>query len=293
MRPLRRSLIAALSPTGVTPASAENFRGLGVLLHGKRKQKPLDGDVAIAGFLGDLLGLIDDFRQLRRDIELPRAGARDFRHLGQGLLDARQRIFRPAAGPRDQPGRQSLAIVEQHFEKMLRHQPLMAFAKSQRLRGLKETFGTVGEFFEIHRCLDDCGALPRILQNRSRDLLIYGNLRAQEKDLAPDNGRANDCLARTLSHQRDGAASRYPMPALTAGEGMPLDRAYAIENGGKRFDAQNPKWLPKTNFLQLMQHERLASLDARLRRSHPCADPVPGRTAGRARGRCKPSLAGK
>jgi uncharacterized protein len=48
--------------------------------------------------------------------------------------------------------------------------------------------------------------------------------------------------------------------SLTAGEGVPLDRAYAIENGSARFDAQNPKWLAKTNFLQLMQHERLASL---------------------------------
>jgi uncharacterized protein len=47
---------------------------------------------------------------------------------------------------------------------------------------------------------------------------------------------------------------------LTAGEGMPLDRVYAIENGSHRFDAQNPKWLPKTHFLQLMRNERLASL---------------------------------
>ncbi|MBI4724073.1 MAG: MOSC N-terminal beta barrel domain-containing protein, partial [Rhodomicrobium sp.] len=51
-----------------------------------------------------------------------------------------------------------------------------------------------------------------------------------------------------------------PRVTLSAGEGMPLDRAYAIENGGNRFDAQNPKWLPKTNFLQLMRNERLASL---------------------------------
>jgi uncharacterized protein len=47
---------------------------------------------------------------------------------------------------------------------------------------------------------------------------------------------------------------------LKAGEGIPFDRAYAIENGGRRFDSQNPKWLPKTSFLQLMQHERLARL---------------------------------
>jgi uncharacterized protein YcbX len=48
--------------------------------------------------------------------------------------------------------------------------------------------------------------------------------------------------------------------ALTAGEGMPLDRIYAIENGSHRFDAQNPKWFPKVHFMQLMRNERLASL---------------------------------
>lgn len=51
-----------------------------------------------------------------------------------------------------------------------------------------------------------------------------------------------------------------PGVTLALGEGIPLDRAYAIENGGRRFDPENPKWLPKRSFLQLMQHERLASL---------------------------------
>ncbi len=48
--------------------------------------------------------------------------------------------------------------------------------------------------------------------------------------------------------------------ALIAGQGMPLDRIYAIENGSHRFDVQKPKWFPKTHFLQLMRNERLASL---------------------------------
>jgi len=56
------------------------------------------------------------------------------------------------------------------------------------------------------------------------------------------------------------AGIALPKVALAPGEGVPLDRAYAIENGAKRFDAQNPKWLPKVHFLQLMQHERLAGL---------------------------------
>jgi uncharacterized protein YcbX len=47
---------------------------------------------------------------------------------------------------------------------------------------------------------------------------------------------------------------------LKAGETAPFDRAYAIENGPGRFDPQNPKHLPKINFLMLMRDERLATL---------------------------------
>jgi len=57
------------------------------------------------------------------------------------------------------------------------------------------------------------------------------------------------------------AGIAMPKFTLTAGECVPLDRAYAIEHGAKRFDALNPEWLPKTHFLQLMRHERLASLE--------------------------------
>lgn len=48
--------------------------------------------------------------------------------------------------------------------------------------------------------------------------------------------------------------------ALRAGETIPFDRAYAIENGPSRFDPAKPKTLPKINFLMLMRHERLAAL---------------------------------
>ena len=55
--------------------------------------------------------------------------------------------------------------------------------------------------------------------------------------------------------------ARYlPGVALETGRGIAFDRAYAIENGSGRFDPQEPKWLPKINFLMLMRHERLASL---------------------------------
>jgi uncharacterized protein YcbX len=69
---------------------------------------------------------------------------------------------------------------------------------------------------------------------------------------------------------RLAALYRYPVKGLTPealervslapGETLPFDRAYAIENGKGRFDAQAPRHLPKINFLMLMRNERLATL---------------------------------
>ncbi len=64
---------------------------------------------------------------------------------------------------------------------------------------------------------------------------------------------------------------RYPVKGLSPqkldsvsldiGRTFPADRAYAIENGPARFDPDNPKYLPKVNFLMLMRNERLAALE--------------------------------
>jgi len=69
------------------------------------------------------------------------------------------------------------------------------------------------------------------------------------------------------------ALYRYPVKGLNAealktimllaGQTVPWDRAYALENGGNRFDAQAPKHMPKTRFLMLARHEKLAMLDTR------------------------------
>jgi len=63
---------------------------------------------------------------------------------------------------------------------------------------------------------------------------------------------------------------RYPVKGLTpepldrvllvAGQTLPCDRAWAIENGPGRFDPSQPRHLPKINFLMLMRDERLATL---------------------------------
>lgn len=63
---------------------------------------------------------------------------------------------------------------------------------------------------------------------------------------------------------------RYPVKGLSpeplhrasvaAGQTLPFDRAWAIENGPGRFDPAAPRHLPKINFLMLMRDERLATL---------------------------------
>lgn len=51
--------------------------------------------------------------------------------------------------------------------------------------------------------------------------------------------------------------------AVTAGEGLPDDRRYALAHGSTAFDISAPAWMPKHNFLMLAKNERLARLDAR------------------------------
>jgi len=48
--------------------------------------------------------------------------------------------------------------------------------------------------------------------------------------------------------------------ALEPGAGLPGDRRFALHVGNEPFDPHAPAWQPKTNFLMLMRHERLARL---------------------------------
>jgi uncharacterized protein YcbX len=66
------------------------------------------------------------------------------------------------------------------------------------------------------------------------------------------------------------AIYRYPVKGLspqtlgrvrlTAGQTVPADRLYAIENGPTGFDPAAPAYFPKQRFLMLMRNERLAAL---------------------------------
>ncbi len=56
------------------------------------------------------------------------------------------------------------------------------------------------------------------------------------------------------------SAEPLPHARLSAGETLPADRLYAIENGPSGFDPATPTYMPKQRFLMLMRHERLAAL---------------------------------
>jgi uncharacterized protein YcbX len=69
---------------------------------------------------------------------------------------------------------------------------------------------------------------------------------------------------------RIDAIYRYPVKGLSpqplsrvvlaAGQTLPADRLYAVENGPSGFDPAAPAYMPKSRFLMLMRNERLAAL---------------------------------
>jgi len=69
---------------------------------------------------------------------------------------------------------------------------------------------------------------------------------------------------------------------LTAGQTVPGDRLYAVENGPSGFDPAAPKYQPKIRFLMLMRNERLAMLRSRFdQASHTLTIEYEGREAAR------------
>jgi uncharacterized protein YcbX len=70
--------------------------------------------------------------------------------------------------------------------------------------------------------------------------------------------------------------------ALAAGQTVPGDRLYAVENGPSGFDPAVPKYQPKIRFLMLMRNERLATLRTRFdEASHTLTIEYEGREAAR------------
>ena len=67
-------------------ALGEDLSGLGILVQRQRQQQPLDGDKAVAGLLGGLLGRIEQACGCRRQIDLSCAAAGHFWQLRERVL---------------------------------------------------------------------------------------------------------------------------------------------------------------------------------------------------------------
>ena len=128
----------------------ERPAGLGGGLHAERQQQPLDRDERVPGLVRDLLGRIEGPRQLRRQIDLAGAAARDLGALGQRPVRGRQRVAGAPACALDDAGRQALGVVEQHLEQMVGAELLVPLAQGQALGRLHEAAGALGILVEIH-----------------------------------------------------------------------------------------------------------------------------------------------
>ena len=115
------------------------------------EQQPLDGDVAVASLLGDLLGGIEQADEIIVELRrLLRAATRDLRYLGERGIGVAQRDPGVAAGLGDQARGHAFAVFEQCLQQMLGRDALVVHADRDGLRGLQEALGAIGEFFEVH-----------------------------------------------------------------------------------------------------------------------------------------------
>ena len=128
----------------------ERLAGRRVRCHRQCQQQPLDRDIAVAGFLGDLLGLVENPRQFGRQIDLAGPAALDLGLLVELGIDREQYRLRIAAGGTDQIGAEAFLVFEQGFEEMFRRQPLMAAAQREVLGRLDKALRPLGVFFELH-----------------------------------------------------------------------------------------------------------------------------------------------
>ncbi len=117
---------------------------------GERQEQALGGDEAVAGLLGRLLRLLEHAPDLRREVDLARAGSLDAGLLRELGLDRGERLLRIGAGRAQQVGSQALAVVEKDLEQVLGREPLVAAALREHLRGLEEAAGAFRVDLWIH-----------------------------------------------------------------------------------------------------------------------------------------------
>src|SRR5439155_16241989 len=135
------------------PAGGKRLAGRSLLGHRQCQQQALDRDKAVASLLRDLLGLLENPRDLRRQVDLASAAALDPRLLAELGLDRTRDDLWLAARRAAQIGAEAFLVVEGDFEEMLRRQALVTAAQRQALGRLDESLRPLGIFVEFHDAL--------------------------------------------------------------------------------------------------------------------------------------------
>ena len=124
---------------------------VGILGERHGKEQALYRDILVAGLGRDLLGLIENADGVAVECRrLRRAAARDRGNLRDQHIDFAAGGLRVPARSLDQARGHALLVVEQGLQEMRRRDALMMFANRDRLGGLQEAPGAVGQFLKIH-----------------------------------------------------------------------------------------------------------------------------------------------
>ena len=169
-RRIRRAALAQVIDRGVERLGRHARIGqdpgcLGALLHRKREKQALDGDIGIAGLLGDFLGIIEQARRGGGEIELPRSRSLDFGKLRERQLHLFERVTRSSSRPVDETGGQPFLVLQKHLEKVLGGELLMALAERKRLCALHEAARPFRVLVQVHGSFP-FGSAPRAPKRR-------------------------------------------------------------------------------------------------------------------------------
>ena len=128
----------------------ENLGGVRAFLHGKREQQPLDRDIRVARLLRDLLGIFENARRRRGEIQLSRGRTLHLRQFGKREFRVAERVARAPACSLDEPRGKSLLVVEKDLQNMFGRELLVTLADGERLGALNKAARSFGIFFHIH-----------------------------------------------------------------------------------------------------------------------------------------------
>ena len=98
----------------------------------------------------DLLGIFENARRRRGEIQLSRGRTLHLRQFGKREFRVAERVARAPACSLDEPRGESLLVVEKDLQNMFGRELLVTLADGERLSALNEAARPLGIFFHIH-----------------------------------------------------------------------------------------------------------------------------------------------